>query len=102
MLTLIMSGAWFKRTAIGLTRPRDGYYRLFVKEIEMAARKKAIPKSAPVRETLEAHGQQAAMPERTYLKTHVAQQCKDCRVDNAFHAWRDQHLTPSFNWSIDF
>ena len=68
----------------------------------MAARKKAIPKSAPVRQALEAHGQQAAMPERTYLKTHVAQQCKDCRVDNAFHAWRDQHLTPSFNWSIDF
>ncbi|HMK89311.1 MAG TPA: hypothetical protein VK446_06725 [Methylocystis sp.] len=28
--------------------------------------------------------------------------CKECRVDNAFQAWHDQTLTPSFNWLIDF
>jgi hypothetical protein len=28
--------------------------------------------------------------------------CKDCRAFTAFHSWRDQHLTPSFNWEIDF
>jgi len=73
-----------------------------VKEIEMATGEKAIPKSAPVREAIEARAQQAAIPERAHVKTHVTQQCKDCRVDNAFHAWRDQHLTPSFNFAIDF
>jgi hypothetical protein len=36
------------------------------------------------------------------VKTIASQQCKECRVDNAFHSWRDQHLTPSFNWAIDF
>jgi hypothetical protein len=28
--------------------------------------------------------------------------CADCRAFTAFHAWHDQKLTPSFNWSIDF
>ncbi len=35
------------------------------------------------------------------IKTHAEPRCEECRVDNAFHAWRDQHLTPSFNWAID-
>ena len=68
----------------------------------MATKQKAVSKSAPIREALEARAQKATMAERQYVKTLVAQQCKDCRVDNAFHAWREQHLTPSFNWFIDF
>ena len=28
--------------------------------------------------------------------------CEDCRAFAAFHAWREQPLTPSFNWCIDF
>jgi len=28
--------------------------------------------------------------------------CDDCRAVNAFQAWHDQDLTPSFNWEISF
>lgn len=68
----------------------------------MARKKEKIQKLAPVRKALEVRSERATMAERAYVKTHVAQQCKDCRVENAFHEWRDQHLTPSFNWMIDF
>jgi hypothetical protein len=68
----------------------------------MAKKQKARPELAHVRKAVEARIQQAAIGERAFVKTHVAQQCKDCRVENAFHAWRDEHLTPSFNWLINF
>lgn len=68
----------------------------------MAKKQKAGPGVAHVRKAVEARIQQAAIGERAVVKTQVAQQCKDCRVENAFHAWRDEHLTPSFNSFINF
>lgn len=68
----------------------------------MSTTDKAIPRSAPVREAIEARTHQGAISDRAHVKTHVPQPCKDCRVDNAFHAWRDQHLAPSFNTFVDF
>jgi hypothetical protein len=35
-------------------------------------------------------------------RTHAQPGCEDCRSRTAFHLWRDQTLTPSFNWEIDF
>jgi hypothetical protein len=68
----------------------------------MPTQKQADIDRPRVREAVPGPGQKAVMTSTPVVKTHVAQPCKECRVDNAFHAWRDQHLTPSFNWSIDF
>jgi hypothetical protein len=66
--------------------------------------KKTTPVTEPsrIRETVERPSQAAAMASTPPIKAYVAQRCEECRVDNAFHAWRDQHLTPSFNWAVDF
>jgi len=57
---------------------------------------------APIRHTIETPQQAAPIASMPAVKTQVSQKCHECRVENAFHAWRDQHLTPSFNWEIDF
>jgi hypothetical protein len=56
---------------------------------------------SPARETVHG-GSQQALAARPVVRMQIPQPCKDCRVDNAFHAWKEQHLTPSFNWEIDF
>jgi hypothetical protein len=68
----------------------------------METKKNPVTESSRIRETFERPSQEAAMASTPPIKTHVARRCEECRVDNAFHAWRDQHLTPSFNWAIDF
>ena len=70
----------------------------------MTAKAKASAQhSVPVRKSSEARTSHPATTTKAPpVREHVAQPCKECRVDNAFHAWRDQHLTPSFNWLIDF
>lgn len=55
-----------------------------------------------IREMAQGREQQTAASSTTPIKTQIARRCQECRVDHAFHAWRSQHLTPSFNWSIDF
>lgn len=45
---------------------------------------------------------QALLDATPVFPTRFARQCVDCRVANAFHAWNEQHLTPSYNWMIDF
>jgi len=32
----------------------------------------------------------------------AAKECRDCKAFSAFQYWREQTLTPSFNWEIDF
>jgi hypothetical protein len=61
-----------------------------------------VAEPSPVREALQEVGQQAALATGPVVRTHVVRRCTDCRVENAFHAWRDQYLTPSFNVSISF
>jgi len=68
----------------------------------MATRKSPMTQSAPIREAVEGRSQQAAMAATAPVKTHVVRRCDDCRVANAFHAWRDQHLGPSFNVGLSF
>ena len=68
----------------------------------METKDKKVSQQTPIRETLQGICQQAASAATAIVRTHVTRRCEDCRVENAFHAWRDQHLTPSFNWSIDF
>jgi hypothetical protein len=68
----------------------------------MATQKHASMEKARVREAVAGPRQQAPSALTAVVRTHIAQPCKECRVDNAFHAWRDQHLTPSYNWAIDF
>jgi len=67
----------------------------------MEAKKRPVAEPSPIREAVQGASAQAAMASRPLVKTHLPEQCKDCRVENAFHAWRDQHLTPSFNWFLD-
>ena len=68
----------------------------------METKEKPVLETSSIRTAVEMPSQQAAVASIPLVKTLVSHQCKECRVDNAFHAWRDQHLTPSFNWLIDF
>jgi len=68
----------------------------------MAPKQQVVSKSAPIRKTLDARAPKTTISGKQRVKTLVTEQCKDCRVDNAFHAWRNQQLTPSFNTFIDF
>lgn len=68
----------------------------------METKDKAVTEPSPVREALQGIRQQTASAAAPVVRTRIARRCEDCRVENAFHAWRGQHLTPSFNWSIDF
>lgn len=61
-----------------------------------------IEQSPVIREVVEGIIQPTAMTGMPLVIAKVARRCEDCRVQNAFHAWRSQHLTPSFNWNIDF
>jgi hypothetical protein len=67
----------------------------------MKTKDKTVLEPSPIREKLQV-GKQAAAATTPVVRTHVAHRCEDCRVENAFHAWRDQHLTPSYNWLISF
>ncbi len=68
----------------------------------MDTKNSTVPEPAPIREFLQGVSQQAPLAAQPMVRTHVPRRCSDCRVENAFHAWRDQHLTPSFNWLISF
>ncbi len=68
----------------------------------MDSKQSSVPESAAIRESAQGASQQAAVAAQPMVRTHVPRRCTDCRVENAFHAWRSQHLTPSFNWLIDF
>jgi len=71
----------------------------------MKAKRKTRSEPPPVREKLREIGRKAAspaIPVTPAIRTHAPRRCEDCRVDNAFHAWRDQHLTPAFNYEISF
>ncbi len=68
----------------------------------MKTKRSRVAEPSPIRKTVEMPQQEAAMVSTPYIKTQVAQRCEECRVGNAFHAWRDQHLSRSFNTFIDF
>ena len=68
----------------------------------MDTKNSTLLESAPIRESLQGVSQQAALVAQPMIRRHVPRRCRDCRVENAFHAWRDQHLTPSFNSLISF
>lgn len=68
----------------------------------MKTKEKPLLETSPIRTAAELPNQQAAVASMPLIKTLVSKQCKECRVDNAFHSWRDQHLIPSFNCLIDF
>src|SRR5262245_30212905 len=68
----------------------------------METNNETVAEPSPVREALQGASQQAASAAMPVVRTHVVRRCNDCRVENAFHAWRSQHLTPSFNWLISF
>jgi hypothetical protein len=67
----------------------------------MQAKDKTVSEPSPIREALQGISHPEALAAAP-VRTHVARRCEDCRVANAFQAWRSQHLTPSFNWSINF
>jgi hypothetical protein len=68
----------------------------------METKKKPVTEPHRIRKMVEKPSQETGMASTHPIKTNIARRCNECRVDNAFHAWRDQHLTPSFNWAIDF
>jgi hypothetical protein len=39
---------------------------------------------------------------RSTVRTTAPGACDDCRAANAFQAWHDLEMTPSFNWEISF
>jgi hypothetical protein len=68
----------------------------------MGKKKNPVTEPPPIRQAVEKPGQPAATASIPHVKTKAPPECKECRVENAFHAWRNQHLTPSFNVGIDF
>lgn len=68
----------------------------------MATKKNPAIEQAPVREKIEGSSQQVDLASMPVIQAQVLGECKECRVENAFHSWRSQKLTPSFNWNIDF
>ncbi len=68
----------------------------------MKTKGKQVTEPSRIRKTIERPGEEAAAVPMPLVKTQATRRCEECRVDNAFHTWRDQHLTPSFNWAIDF
>ena len=44
----------------------------------------------------------AARRSASHVKSQVARRCEDCRAETAFHAWREIHMTPSFNTMVSF
>ncbi len=55
-----------------------------------------------VRNTVRAARAQPGPIPRSAVRTTVPGACDDCRAVNAFHAWHDLELTPSFNWEVSF
>jgi hypothetical protein len=75
---------------------------LLCKEIKMETKEKAVSDPSPIREVFQEVRQQIASAVTPVVRTHIVRRCEDCRVENAFHAWRDRHLMPSFNSVINF
>jgi hypothetical protein len=64
--------------------------------------KQGGPHRMRVRGTAEAGHAQIRPVSRSTVRTTALAACDDCRAVNAFQAWHDQELTPSFNWEISF
>ena len=58
--------------------------------------------SAAVRERHETSAYPSLPKEMPTFKTHVPRECRDCKVENAFTAWRSEEIGPSFNSFINF
>jgi|GEM_PF-1800273 len=54
-----------------------------------------------IREEFKPAGQEKDLSTSPVL-THYKKRCEDCRVSNAFHAWRSENLPPAFNSTISF
>jgi hypothetical protein len=57
---------------------------------------------SPVRKTAGTGRAQTGPISRSIVRTAAPVACDDCRAVNAFQAWHDIELTPSFNWEISF
>jgi len=68
----------------------------------MKAKKQSAAKPARTRTAHESTVDKVVSASAAHTMTNVAKRCEDCRAGSAFHAWHEQHLTPSFNWEIDF
>jgi hypothetical protein len=68
----------------------------------MKNKKPLIVEPTPIQEAVEGTCKQAPIDTMPPVKSRVTRLCEDCRVENAFQSWRSQHLTPSFNWNINF
>jgi hypothetical protein len=68
----------------------------------MERKKNPVKEPPPIRKLVERPSQPTAAVSMLLVKTHSPRECRECRVENAFHAWHDAHLTASYNYSIDF
>lgn len=69
----------------------------------MKTEKQPVPKGPPVKkDVVRATHEPEARLARPVVRAKVLKSCEDFCALHSFHAWRDQHLTPSFNWLIDF
>jgi len=69
----------------------------------MKPEKHPVPKGHPVKkDVVRATREQEALLARPVVRAKVPKSCDDFCALHSFHAWRDQDLTPSFNWLIDF
>jgi hypothetical protein len=57
---------------------------------------------AAIRERQETIANPTSPKEMPTFKTHVPRECRDCKVENAFTAWRSEEIGPSFNTLISF
>jgi hypothetical protein len=57
---------------------------------------------AAVRNAVRAGRLQPGTVPRSTVRTTARGACDDCRAANAFHAWHDLEMTPSFNWELSF
>ncbi len=69
----------------------------------MKAEKHPVPKGHPVKkDVVRATHEQESLLARPVVRVKVSKTCEDFCALHSFHAWREQDLTPSFNWLIDF
>jgi len=67
----------------------------------MSPKKSPTIRRSPVQRAVRRAIQPAALSAKPTVKGTV-RSCDDCRALEAFHAWRDETLNPSFNVLIDF
>jgi hypothetical protein len=68
----------------------------------MATKKSSVPGAPQVVRVVPKTAKNVKKVSLPKGKAPAGKKCEECGVANAFHAWKEQELTPALNWQIDF